>query len=429
MNANTPAGTRLSGARLIDGSVVDVDIRDGRVTSVTPSGPSSTSSAYNTADIVSDGGSDGPAGEVVDLGGYILLPAPAEPHAHLDKALTADVIANPAGDLMGAINVWRSNRPNLSVAEIAERAEVAARINLAHGITAIRTHIDVSDMVGTTSAEALLAVRERIGHLIDIQITGLVSTPSVGGEGRSNRRALIDTLELGIDVVGGCPHLENEPEPSIRAALEDAARFGRDVDLHMDETLDPAVLDLVDLARLVIDTGFEGRVTASHCVSLGMQPAQVQREVAELTAEAGVAVIALPQTNLFLQARGVTVAPARGLTPVDVLRSAGVVVAAGADNLQDPFNTMGRGDPLETAALMVMVAHMTPDDAYEAVSNTARRVMGLEPVGVRPGSPAEFLAVRAGSLREAIASAPPDRVVVHRGRVVSRSAVVVEQPD
>jgi len=35
--------------------------------------------------------------------GYLLLPAPAEPHAHLDKALTADLVPNPAGDLMGAI--------------------------------------------------------------------------------------------------------------------------------------------------------------------------------------------------------------------------------------------------------------------------------------------------------------------------------------
>lgn len=415
MSGNTPCDLRLGRVRLTDGSVVDVDIRDGRVAAVTPSrsGPATAAGAT----------------EVLDLDGYILLPAPAEPHAHLDKALTADVFVNPTGDLMGAIEVWRSNRPDLTVAEIADRAEAAVRINLAHGITAIRTHIDVSEMVGTTSAEALMAVRDRVGHLIDIQIAGLVSTPSVGDSGRANRRALVDTLELGIDVVGGCPHLEDDPAPSIVAALENAARFGRPVDLHMDETLDPGVLDLVDLARLVIDSGFEGRVTASHCVSLGVQPAEVQREVAALTAEAGVAVIALPQTNLFLQARGVTVSPARGLTPVDTLREAGVAVAAGADNLQDPFNTMGRGDPLETAALMVMVGHMTPAEAYDSVSNTARTVMGLEPVGYEAGSPAEFLAVRAGSLREAIASAPADRVVVHRGRVVSRTVATVEQPD
>ena len=52
------------------------------------------------------------------------------------------------------------------------------------------------------------------------------------------------------------------------------------------------------------------------------------------------------------------------LTAVRALRGAGVNVAAGADNLQDPFNPVGRGDPLETAALMVMAGHLLPADAY-----------------------------------------------------------------
>ena len=53
----------------------------------------------------------------------------------------------------------------------------------------------------------------------------------------------------------------------------------------------------------------------------------------------------------------------RGVTAVKALRAAGVNVAAGADNLQDPFNPVGRGDPLETAGLMIMTAHVLPADA------------------------------------------------------------------
>ena len=99
-------------------------------------------------------------------------------------------------------------------------------------------------------------------------------------------------------------------------------------------------------------------------------------------------------------------------------------VAGGADNLQDPFNLVGRGDPLETAALMVMAGHLLPDEAYDAVSTTARDVLGLPPVRLEAGSPAELLAVKAGGVREAVAMAPADRVVIHRGRVVSRTRVV-----
>ena len=101
-------------------------------------------------------------------------------------------------------------------------------------------------------------------------------------------------------------------------------------------------------------------MTASHCVSLGMQPPARQHEVAEAVAAAGIAVVALPATNLYLQGRDHPQAMPRGLTAVRALRDAGVVVAAGADNLQDPFNPLGRACPFETAALMVLTAHLTP---------------------------------------------------------------------
>ena len=129
--------------------------------------------------------------------------------------------------------------------------------------------------------------------------------------------------------------------------LDVAAAAGRPVDLHMDETLDPGVLHLAALAALVIDTGFPHGVTASHCCSLGMQPPEVQADVSDAVAAAGIAVVTLPQTNLYLQARGWTTAPPRGLTAVHPLLAAGVTVAAGADNLQDPFNLVGRGDLTE----------------------------------------------------------------------------------
>jgi cytosine deaminase len=45
--------------------------------------------------------------------------------------------------------------------------------------------------------------------------------------------------------------------------------------------------------------------------------------------------------------------------------------------------------------------------------------MGLEPVEVAPGAPAELVAVRAGSVREAIATAPAGRIVIHRGHLVA----------
>src|SRR5687768_14351386 len=63
----------LAGARLTDGRTVDVRLSGGRI------------QAVGTA-----GSLPSPALSRVDLSGYLLLPAPAEPHAHGDTALTAD---------------------------------------------------------------------------------------------------------------------------------------------------------------------------------------------------------------------------------------------------------------------------------------------------------------------------------------------------
>ncbi|MEQ1702409.1 MAG: amidohydrolase family protein, partial [Ilumatobacteraceae bacterium] len=153
-------------------------------------------------------------------------------------------------------------------------------------------------------------------------------------------------------------------------------------------------------------------VTASHCVSLGVQPHDVQRATAEALAEAGISVIALPSSNLFLQGRDQQVAMPRALTAVKTLRECGVNLAAGADNLQDPFNLVGRGDCLETASLMVMAGHLSPDAAYHSVSGAVRSLMGLPRAGTEVGDVAELVLVDAGSVREAVAFGPPNRTVV-----------------
>ncbi len=119
-------------------------------------------------------------GRAIDLEGYLLLPAPAEPHAHLDKAFLAERIPNPSGDLAGAIVAMDANRASLTAADIADRAERAARMMVANGITAIRSHADTMTGHGLRSVEGLVAARERLAGLVDLQIVALVSWPVTG---------------------------------------------------------------------------------------------------------------------------------------------------------------------------------------------------------------------------------------------------------
>lgn len=401
------AAAALVGARLIDGRSVDVLVdAAGRVAAVTPTGARPVR-----------------ATSVHDLDGRLLLPAMAEAHAHLDKALTAESVPNPTGDLMGAIDAWiaAADRGMFHHAEMVERASRAMELLVLSGVTAVRTHVNVGDGIGAEHVRAVRAARAAFDGVLDVEIVALTASPMVGRDGAGNRAALVAALAEGVDLIGGCPHLEPDGAAMIAGAIRAASEAGLGLDLHIDETLDTDVLTLVELARQVRDGGFTHRVAASHCVSLGMLDVDRQAAVAAEVADAGIAVVTLPQTNLFLQGRDRQVATPRGLTALAALRSAGVRVAAGADNVQDPFNLLGRSDPLETAALLVVAGHLLPDDAYALVSQEVRAVMGLGAADLSIGSPADLVAVRAPSVRAAIAEASHDRMVFRQGVLVATS--------
>ncbi|MFC6886500.1 MULTISPECIES: amidohydrolase family protein [Actinomadura] len=369
-----------------------------------------------------------PSAERLDLDGYVLLPSAAEAHAHLDKALLARRVANPTGDLQGAVDAVRSVYDSMDEADVTSRAVKALSTALANGYTAVRSHADVQDELGTRSLRALLKLRERIAGLIDLQLVSLTGFPLAGAgrDGRHHRRLLTEAIDLGVDVVGGAPWLDPNPREAVAILVRAAAEAGLPTDLHLDETTDASMLMLRVYADEVARHGLGGRATASHCVSLGQQDPGTAREIARTLADVGISVVTLPQTNLYLQGRDDPTRTPRALTAVGTLREAGVTVAGGGDNWRDPFNPLGRIDPFETASLLVAAAHLAPADAYDAVTAKARAALGLPPVAVEPGSPADLLAVRAPSLDEAIAAAPQDRIVLRAGRVVARTRVVRE---
>ncbi len=391
----------LRDATLPSGERADVRLAGGEVAALAPAG----------------GLSPYPGEETLELAGYLLLPAPAEPHTHLDKALTAGEVENPTHDLLGAITAWHAYRTGLHADEIAERAEAAARLALAHGVTAIRTHVDVGRGIELRSVEALLRVKERLRDLVDLQIVAL-TYPLTGREGMENRARLRDALAMGADVAGGAPHVDPDPVGHVEACLAIADEAGRPVDLHADENLRSDSDDLLHLTRAVSD-GFTHPAVASHCASLGIRDERTQAAVADQVAAAGVSVVTLPIANLYIQGRDRPVGTPRGLTAIRELCRAGVTVAGGGDNIQDPFIPVGKADPLVTAQYLVVAGHLEPDAAYSFVSDRARAIMGLPPVGLDVGSPADLLAVAASSLREAIATATEKRIVIRRGRVVS----------
>lgn len=415
----------LRNATLADGSRVDVRINGDTVVGVSTSstdggtsasGVSTSSTGGGTsASGVSTGSTDG--GGILDLDGFVLLTAPAEPHAHLDKALSWDEIAPPMGDLPRAIESWHAYSDVMTTASIADRARAQALAMLRNGTTAIRSHVDLLPGADPLRCvHAMLQVRDELRDLLDLELVTLCTDDMPDA-------VIEEALDLGIDLVGGAPHLAADPLAELRRQLAIARRRGVGVDLHTDEDLDgePTILEF---ARIVRD--WTVNVSAGHCVRLGtLEPHELDEVIREVLAS-DIGVISLPITNLYLQGWQHPVSTPRGLTALRALLDAGVRVAAGADNVRDPFNPVGRSDALETASLLVTAGHLTLDEAYRAVSTGARDVLRLPDAGPLVGARAELLAVRGSSLADAVANGPADRLVIHAGSLVARSTLSVE---
>ena len=391
----------FTNAQLIDGSTVDIATDNGLI-----------------AWIGSPTQSPVPCDTTIDLNDFIVSSSFVEPHAHLDKAFLADRISNPAGDLMGAITGLEEVRSTITHQDIVERATRAVTLMSQNGVTSIRTHADTTLSGGLSSVLALLEVKQNCAHFMNIQVAMLLEWPLTGTLGKERQALARDAISAGVDVIGGCPHLDLDPRGAVEFLLGLAIDAQLPLDLHADENMRPDSSDLEHLADVVIRDNVSHQMNASHCVSLSTRSEYDIDRIAAKVASAGITITALPQTNLFLQERGVSTNPARAITPIHRLQQAGVVVAAGADNLQDPFNLMGRGDPLEIASLLMISAHSNANQAIQMVSSNAHRAVHGVTSSLAVGEPADFAAIPATNLRESIAMGPPDRIVVYGGVVI-----------
>jgi cytosine deaminase len=391
----------FTNAQLIDGSIVDIATVNGLIAWIGPSNDSPVACNQN-----------------LNLNGYVLTPSFVEPHAHLDKAFLADRITNPSGDLMGAIRGLEAVRTTITHKDLVERATRAVHLMSRNGVTSIRTHADTTISGGLSSVHALLEVKNNCAHFMDIQVAMLLEWPVTGLAGKEHQALARDAISAGIDVVGGCPHLDADPRGAVEFLLNLAVESGLPLDLHADENMRPDSGDLEHLADIAIRDNLSHQMNASHCVALSTRSEVDIDRIATKVSAAGITVTALPQTNLFLQERGVSTNPARAITPIHRLQQAGVVIAAGADNLQDPFNLVGRADPLEIASLLMISAHVTADMAIQMISTNAHRAVHGVNSSLAVGVPADFTAIPATNIRESIAMGPPDRIVVYGGVVI-----------
>lgn len=391
-----------------------------------------------TIDVVGDVPPHASARETIDCDGLVVVPGFIEPHLHLDKALLNGMGRRPAQTLADAIEVTGELKRDFTRDSVRARALRVLRWAVGNGTTLIRAHPDVDPVVGLIGLDVMLELRESQKHLVDLQV---VAFPQEGIERAPGTHALLrEALLRGADVVGGCTYNEADVDACRRhidTVLGLAVEFGVPADLHADfadDTADGRFALAGALAEATRQHGLGGRVTLGHVTSLAGRPPAERAEVVALLAEAGVAVVALPATDLYLGGRGDAQAVRRAVAPVRELIDGGVVTAYSSNNVRNAFTPFGNADMLDIGQLLAQTCHMGgPADTARILrmaTTEAARVTGVhDGYGIHPGARADLVVLGTRRHADVLADRPERRWVVKRGRVVARSVRTTEVLD
>jgi cytosine deaminase len=394
----------------VDGEgVADVDlmIDDGVVTRVERSNPS-------RADALAR----------VDIGGRQVWPTLIDIHTHLDKGHTVERSPNPDGTFHSARLAAVADRPNWTPADLRRRIDFGLRCAYGHGVSAIRTHIDTYHDTAERSWQVLCEMRERWHGKVDLQAVSLCPIDLLQDE-FGDKVAAIVAASGGL--LGGVTRASvgnhGAPLDNIDSLLDRvfalAMRHDLDIDLHVDETHDPAAATLPFVARAALRHGYKGRVVCGHCCSLAMQPDSEVDRTLDLVAEAEIAIITLPTVNMYLQDRKEKRTPRwRGVTVVHEMLKRGIRVAAAGDNCRDSFHAYGDHDVIDTFRQTIRILHLDhPVAGAPVLVGRAPSEIGNFPGHgqIRVGAPARIVVFNARTINEIISRPHSDRVIIDRG--------------
>ncbi|CAN5854360.1 amidohydrolase family protein [soil metagenome] len=358
----------------------------------------------------------------VALDGQFVVPGLVDIHQHVDKSRTRSAVSNPSGTLRGASAGYAAFSAGVTREDIIARAERTLAACAERGTVAIRSHTNIEPETGLRGIEAMLEVRERWRERMTLQIVAHVTA----GATRSLADAEIylkGAIAAGVDALGGVPAYAAEPLAFLDLLFRLAESSGLPIDLHLDEHLDPNNVLFDALAERTRAHAMQGRVVAGHCSALSALPVDLANRIADDFAAAGIGVVTLPAANLFLQGREATTLSPRGLTRARELSQRGVQVAAGSDNIQDPFVPTGTGDLLEIARWTLLAGHLGLSDlgrAFDMVSSVPAGLMGLrDDWGIEVGRRADLLITKAIDVDDLVASGPLKRTVLVGGREVA----------
>lgn len=328
--------------------------------------------------------------EAID--GRLVLPGFVDTHVHLDKSCLLCRCGNAGGGLKGAIAAVARLKQDYTVEDVYARGARTIEMAISKGTMHMRTHVEVDPRAGLRSFEAMKQLRQDYAFALDLSICvfpqeGMLNDPGT-------EELLEQALVEGADLLGGCPYTDSDPSGQMERLFAMATRHDVDLDFHVDFDLDPSWTHLEEICERTETAGWQGRVAVGHATKLAAMDEAVFERLIARVAQAGVAVTALPSTDLYLNGRDAGFRAVRGVAPVHLLKQRGIIASIASNNVLNPFTPFGDCSLLRMANLYANLMHLGPEDfaaCLDLVSEDAARLMRIEGYGLAIGAKADII--------------------------------------
>ncbi|WP_295983027.1 amidohydrolase family protein [uncultured Variovorax sp.] len=345
-----------------------------------------------------------------------LLSALVEAHAHIDKNYTVQDVGAAQGNLFVAIERMNRHRESWTGESLRRRMERALHDAWLSGTRALRTHLDWVQPEPPAALSVFEALREEWRGRIELQFVSLTPLDLFADLAAGERIAR--EVERAGGVLGAFVYRNDGIVHKLGRVFDLAQQHGLALDFHVDEGLDIEATGLRSIAQLVRARDFRQGVVCGHACSLSVQEDAVAAETLVLCAGAGIHLVALPTTNLYLQGAWDRTPLQRGITRIHEAAARGLRASLATDNVQDAFYPYGSYDLLETFGLGVQMAHLAPaGDWLDAITVSPAKALGLAWDGrIAPGCPADLLVLSATGEHELIGPRGRQRTVIRAGQ-------------
>ncbi|WP_253284793.1 MULTISPECIES: amidohydrolase family protein [unclassified Ruegeria] len=331
----------------------------------------------------------------------LITPRLTECHVHLDKCHTISRMGRIGGDLNAAMDAQRRDRMFWTEDDLRQRAERGLQELMSSGCGIVRSHFDWAADPESTSPPLAWSVLQELAvdyqDTVHLQVASLLNTTDLADPAKAN--AIGREIARGNGVLGLFVLNQPDRHAAIQVAVQLAEKHGLALDFHVDEGLHQGLDGLEIIADTLIETGFQGPVLCGHACSLINVAGEPLQALLGKIARAGLTIASLPTSNLYLQGRSTGTPDRRGITRIGELRTAGVPVVVGTDNVRDAFCPLGRHDPRKSLELAALTAHLDPPfgDLLPMITTNAQTALGLSPTTVDGAAVEDLLIFDAAS--------------------------------